>query len=64
MPALTDYFQEGLDFLLECFSLNVILSGFIPAFFIAGAISVFVSQASVIKYFGCNCPVSNIRQDS
>jgi uncharacterized protein len=26
----------------------------IPAFFIAGAISVFVSQASIIKYFGAN----------
>ncbi len=52
MPPLADYFQEGLDFLLECFSLNVILSGFIPAFFIAGAITVFVSKEAVLKYFG------------
>lgn len=26
----------------------------IPAFFIAGVIAVFISQASVVKYFGAN----------
>ncbi|MDP6776784.1 MAG: permease, partial [Candidatus Latescibacteria bacterium] len=29
-----------------------VLSCLVPAFFIAGAISVFVSQAAVMKYFG------------
>ncbi len=51
MSVLKELFQEGLDFLLVCFSANV-LTGLIPAFFIAGAIAVFVSQAAVIKYLG------------
>lgn len=44
-------FQGGLDALLEYLSAHV-LTCLVPAFFIAGAISVFVSQAAVLKYFG------------
>ncbi|MFH1335381.1 MAG: permease [Candidatus Zixiibacteriota bacterium] len=43
--------QSGLDALLEYLSAHV-LTCLVPAFFIAGAIAVFVSQASVMKYFG------------
>lgn len=38
--------------LIQDYARNHVLTCLIPAFFIAGAISVFVSQASVIKYFG------------
>lgn len=38
--------------LLRWYAQEHVLLCLIPAFFIAGAISVFVSQASVIKYFG------------
>jgi uncharacterized membrane protein YraQ (UPF0718 family) len=41
----------GWNALLEYLSAHV-LTCLIPAFFIAGAIAVFVSQASVMKYFG------------
>ncbi|MCJ7508568.1 MAG: permease, partial [candidate division Zixibacteria bacterium] len=43
--------QSGWQALLEYLSAHV-LTCLIPAFFIAGAIAVFVSQASVMKYFG------------
>jgi uncharacterized membrane protein YraQ (UPF0718 family) len=43
--------QGGWEALLEYLSAHV-LTCLIPAFFIAGAIAVFVSQASVMKYFG------------
>ncbi|MDI7260753.1 MAG: permease [Thermodesulfobacteriota bacterium] len=43
--------QGGIDAFLDYLSAHV-LTCLIPAFFIAGAIGVFVSQASVIKYFG------------
>ena len=43
--------HSGLDALLEYLSAHVITC-LVPAFFIAGAIAVFVSQASVLKYFG------------
>jgi uncharacterized membrane protein YraQ (UPF0718 family) len=43
--------QSGWEALLEYLSAHV-LTCLVPAFFIAGAIAVFVSQASVIKYFG------------
>jgi len=38
--------------LLKWYAQEHVLLCLIPALFIAGAISVFVSQASVIKYFG------------
>ncbi len=51
MSVLKELLKEGLDFLLVCFSANV-LTGLIPAFLIAGAIVVFVSQATIFKYLG------------
>lgn len=48
---LNDIVHTGFEALLEYLSAHV-LTCLIPAFFIAGAIAVFVSQASVIKYFG------------
>lgn len=48
---LNDIVQSGIDALLEYLSAHV-LACLVPAFFIAGAIAVFVSQASVMKYFG------------
>ena len=44
-------FESGWEALLEYLSAHV-LTCLIPAFFVAGAIAVFVSQASVMKYFG------------
>jgi uncharacterized protein len=46
--------QSGLEafMMLQEYAREHVLVCLIPAFFIAGAISVFVSQASVLKYFG------------
>ncbi len=46
--------QSGLEafLMLQEYAQDHVLTCLIPAFFIAGAISVFVSQASVLKYFG------------
>ncbi len=46
--------QAGLEafMMLREYARKHVLTCLIPAFFIAGAISVFVSQASVLKYFG------------
>ncbi|NQT45895.1 MAG: permease, partial [Candidatus Omnitrophica bacterium] len=38
--------------LVKWYAREHLLLCLVPAFFIAGAISVFVSQASIIKYFG------------
>ncbi|MBZ0263075.1 permease [bacterium] len=46
-----DLLLSGWDALTEYLSAHV-LTCLIPAFFIAGAIAVFVSQAAVIRYFG------------
>jgi uncharacterized membrane protein YraQ (UPF0718 family) len=43
--------QSGLQALLEYLSAHV-LSCLIPAFFIAGAIAVFVNKDAILKYFG------------
>lgn len=43
--------QGGVSALIDYLSAHV-LSCLVPAFFIAGAISVFVSQTGVLKYFG------------
>lgn len=57
MPVGTARFDNAV---LEAFELvrwyahEHVLLCLVPAFFIAGVISVFVSQASVIKYFGAN----------
>jgi len=46
--------QSGLEafMMLQEYAQEHVLTCLIPAFFIAGAIAVFVSQASVLKYFG------------
>lgn len=51
MDVFMKLLQGGLDALLEYLSAHV-LTCLVPAFFIAGAIAVFISQAAVIKYFG------------
>ena len=57
MPINWPRFQSGI---FEAFALvrwyarEHVLLCLVPAFFIAGAISVFVSQASVLKYFGAS----------
>lgn len=48
-----DILFAGIEALLEYLSAHV-LTCLIPAFFIAGAIAVFVSKQSVLKYFGAN----------
>jgi len=46
--------QSGIEafMMLQEYAREHVLTCLIPAFFIAGAISVFISQASVLKYFG------------
>ena len=46
--------QSGLEafMMLKEYAHKHVLTCLIPAFFIAGAIAVFISQASVLKYFG------------
>jgi Na+/H+-dicarboxylate symporter len=46
--------QSGLEafMMLQDYAREHVLTCLIPAFFIAGAIAAFVSQASVLKYFG------------
>jgi len=51
VPRLDNALRESL-YLLNWYAQEHVLTCLIPAFFIAGAIAVFVSQASVIKYFG------------
>jgi uncharacterized membrane protein YraQ (UPF0718 family) len=46
-----NYIYSGLEVLSDYLSAHV-LTCLVPAFFIAGAIAVFVSQSAVIKYFG------------
>ena len=51
MSIVMQLLQSGLDALLEYLSAHV-LTCLVPAFFIAGAIAVFISQAAILKYFG------------
>ena len=51
MSILMQLLHGGWNALLEYLSAHV-LTCLVPAFFIAGAIAVFISQASVLKYFG------------
>jgi uncharacterized protein len=48
--------RSGLEafMMLQEYAREHVLTCLIPAFFIAGAIAVFVSQASVLKYFGAS----------
>jgi len=50
-PILQQSWAEAL-MMLQGYAREHVLTCLIPAFFIAGAIAVFVSQASVLKYFG------------
>ena len=51
MEVFIDLLRGGGDALTEYLSAHV-LTCLVPAFFIAGAISVFLSQAAILKYFG------------
>ena len=51
MSIVLQLLQGGWNALLEYLSAHV-LTCLVPAFFIAGAIAVFISQTSVLKYFG------------
>ena len=51
LEVLMQLLLGGWDALLEYLSGHV-LTCLIPAFFIAGAISVFISQGAILKYFG------------
>lgn len=51
MEIVMALLRGGEEALLEYLSAHV-LTCLVPAFFIAGAIAVFVSQAAVLKYFG------------
>ena len=51
METFIELLRGGLDGLVGYLSGHV-LTCLVPAFFIAGAIAIFVSQASVLKYFG------------
>ena len=51
MSILVELLYGGWNALLEYLSAHV-LTCLVPAFFIAGAIAVFISQGSILKYFG------------
>jgi uncharacterized membrane protein YraQ (UPF0718 family) len=57
LPVNSAVFKEAVDSALSLtkwYAQEHVLLCLVPAFFIAGVISVFVSKASVIKYFGAN----------
>ena len=57
MPLDTPLFKESIYSALELtrwYAQQHVLLCLVPAFFIAGVIAVFISQAAVIKYFGAN----------
>ena len=51
MSVFIDLLEGGWNALFEYLSAHV-LTCLIPAFFIAGAIAVFIAQAAILKYFG------------
>lgn len=51
MDIFIDLLRGGIDALAEYLSAHV-LTCLVPAFFIAGAISAFLSQSAILKYFG------------
>lgn len=51
MPIAIELLHGGFEALLEYLSAHV-LTCLVPAFFIAGAVAIFISQAAVLKYFG------------
>jgi uncharacterized protein len=57
LPLESNRFNTALDAaldLIKWYAREHVVLCLLPAFFIAGVISVFVSQASVLKYFGAN----------
>lgn len=55
MPLESGVFREAIDATLDLsrwYAQEHVILCLLPAFFIAGTISVFVSQAAVLKYFG------------
>ena len=57
LPVESSRFNTALDAaldLIKWYAREHVVLCLLPAFFIAGVISVFVSQASVLKYFGAN----------
>ncbi len=54
-PRFDNAVLESLH-LVKWYAREHVLLCLVPAFFIAGAISVFISQASVMKYLGANAP--------
>ena len=57
MPIESARFQEAVDATLDLvkwYAKEHVILCLLPAFFIAGDIAVFISQNSVIKYFGAN----------
>lgn len=61
LPIESERFQqswiEGLA-LVRWYAREHVILCLVPAFFIAGAVGVFVSQGSVMKYLGANAPVA------
>lgn len=55
IPRFDNAVMESLQ-LVKWYAQEHVLLCLVPAFFIAGAIAVFVSQASVMKYLGANAP--------
>ena len=55
IPRFDNAIMEALH-LVKWYAREHVVLCLIPAFFIAGAISVFISQASVMKYLGANAP--------
>ena len=57
MPLQSARFSSAIDAMLDLsqwYAREHVVLCLLPAFFIAGVIAVFVSQASVIRYFGAN----------
>ena len=57
MPLGNEHFKEAVAAvfdLVNWYAREHVILCLLPAFFIAGVIAVFISQASVIKYFGAN----------
>ena len=57
MPLDNPIFKTAIDATLDLtkwYAREHVILCLLPAFFIAGVISVFVNQASVLKYFGAN----------
>lgn len=55
VPRFDNAIMESLH-LVKWYAREHVLLCLVPAFFIAGAISVFISQASVMRYLGANAP--------